>query len=182
MGIVTGTLAQLGYEWAYRVLDAQYFGVPQRRRRVYIVGHYGRRGSAVRVLFDDVQATVDTEAVTRAKHPPSERAEGLPRAFVIQYNDGGSHKRADRPKGGMYVYETPHALTVGTPDTLVLVTPEGPRYCTTIEVERLMGFPDGWTEGHSKTRRFLMLRNAVVVPVIEWLGQRIVKEHNETVP
>lgn len=37
MGTVVGTLAELGYGWAYRVLDAQHFGVPQRRRRVFIV-------------------------------------------------------------------------------------------------------------------------------------------------
>ena len=40
-GIVLGALAHLGYWWSYRVLDSQYFRVPQRRRRVYIVGHLG---------------------------------------------------------------------------------------------------------------------------------------------
>ena len=38
MGAVLGTLGELGYGWAYRVLDAQYLGVAQRRRRVFIVG------------------------------------------------------------------------------------------------------------------------------------------------
>jgi DNA (cytosine-5)-methyltransferase 1 len=37
MGTVVGALGDLGYGWAYRVLDAQHFGVPQRRRRVFIV-------------------------------------------------------------------------------------------------------------------------------------------------
>ena len=37
-GTVLGLLGQLGYGCAYRVLDAQYFGVPQRRRRVFVVG------------------------------------------------------------------------------------------------------------------------------------------------
>jgi DNA (cytosine-5)-methyltransferase 1 len=37
MGTVLGALGDLGYGWAYRVLDAQHFGVPQRRRRVFIV-------------------------------------------------------------------------------------------------------------------------------------------------
>jgi DNA (cytosine-5)-methyltransferase 1 len=37
MGTVVGALADLGYGWTYRVLDAQHFGVPQRRRRVFIV-------------------------------------------------------------------------------------------------------------------------------------------------
>ena len=37
-GIVLGTLADLGYGMAWRVLDSRFFGVPQRRRRVFIVG------------------------------------------------------------------------------------------------------------------------------------------------
>jgi DNA (cytosine-5)-methyltransferase 1 len=43
-GIVIGSLAQLGYGVAWRVLDAQHFGVPQRRRRVFIVGCLGDDG------------------------------------------------------------------------------------------------------------------------------------------
>lgn len=46
MGAVVGSLADRGYGWSYRVLDAQHFGVPQRRRRVVIVGRLGDSGSA----------------------------------------------------------------------------------------------------------------------------------------
>ena len=46
MGTVIGTLAECGYGVAYRVLDAQFFGVPQRRRRVFIVGCLGDSGRA----------------------------------------------------------------------------------------------------------------------------------------
>lgn len=52
-GAVLGSLAELGYGFAYRVLDAQHFGVPQRRRRVFIVGHLGAPfGAAAEVLFE----------------------------------------------------------------------------------------------------------------------------------
>ena len=44
LGIVIGALAELGYGVAYRILDAQYFGVPQRRRRIFIVGCLGDDG------------------------------------------------------------------------------------------------------------------------------------------
>ncbi len=45
-------LGELGYGFAYRVLDAQYFGVPQRRRRVFVIGCLGDFGSAAAVLFE----------------------------------------------------------------------------------------------------------------------------------
>ena len=51
-GTVLGTLAQLGYCCAWRVLDAQYFGVPQRRRRVFVVGYFGDWRRAAAVLFE----------------------------------------------------------------------------------------------------------------------------------
>lgn len=51
-GTALGALAELGYGWAYRVLDARYFGVAQRRRRVFIVGSLGDGTSAAEVLFE----------------------------------------------------------------------------------------------------------------------------------
>ena len=45
-------LAELGYGFAYRVLDAQYFGVAQRRRRVFVVGCFGDWRRAAAVLFE----------------------------------------------------------------------------------------------------------------------------------
>ena len=51
-GAFLGMLGQLGYGFAYRVLDAQFFGVPQRRRRVFVVGCLGDWRSAAAVLFE----------------------------------------------------------------------------------------------------------------------------------
>jgi DNA (cytosine-5)-methyltransferase 1 len=51
-GSILGALVNLGYGFAYRVLDAQYFGVPQRRRRVFVVGHLGDWRRAAAVLFE----------------------------------------------------------------------------------------------------------------------------------
>ena len=50
-GVVLGALAELGYSVGWRVLDAQYFGVPQRRRRVFIVGSRTGTESITQVLF-----------------------------------------------------------------------------------------------------------------------------------
>jgi len=49
--VVLGTMADLGYSVAWRVLDAQYFGVPQRRKRVFIACRRASSGSAGEILF-----------------------------------------------------------------------------------------------------------------------------------
>lgn len=59
-GAFLGGLAELGYGFAYRVLDAQHFGVPQRRRRVFVVGHLGDWRRAAAVLFERHSLSGDT--------------------------------------------------------------------------------------------------------------------------
>lgn len=51
-GAFVGGLAELGYGWAYRVLDAQFFGLAQRRKRVFVVGCLGDWRRAAAVLFE----------------------------------------------------------------------------------------------------------------------------------
>jgi len=67
MGTVIGALAECGYGWAYRVLDAQFFGVAQRRRRVFIVGCLGNTRRAAEVLF---------ESESLPGNPPTRQEEG----------------------------------------------------------------------------------------------------------
>ncbi len=65
-GAFLGGLGELGYGFAYRVLDAQYFGVPQRRRRVFVVGYLGDWRRAAAVLFEPESLRGDS--------PPSRQA------------------------------------------------------------------------------------------------------------
>jgi DNA (cytosine-5)-methyltransferase 1 len=51
-GSLLGAVADIGYGFAYRVLDAQYFGVAQRRRRVFVVGNLGDWRGPAKVLFE----------------------------------------------------------------------------------------------------------------------------------
>ena len=94
-GAFLGALGHLGYEWSYRVLDAQWFGLAQRRKRVFVVGHIGDTGRAKKVLFD-------RESVCR-NTPPSRKAEKETAGTItvgtgIRY-DGESQAAADGPKG-----------------------------------------------------------------------------------
>ncbi len=49
------------------------------------------------------------------------------------------------------------------------------RRLTPTECERLQGFPDGWTDGQSDAPRYKQMGNAVAVPVVEWIINRIIK-------
>ena len=48
-GVIISTMAELGYSVEWQVLDSQYFGVPQHRERVFIIGHFG--GESGRKIF-----------------------------------------------------------------------------------------------------------------------------------
>ncbi len=74
-GTFLGALGELGYGWAYRVLDAQWFGVAQRRRRVFVVGHLGDWQRAAQVLFE-------RESVRRDTPPRREARQGAATGFV----------------------------------------------------------------------------------------------------
>ena len=79
-GSFLGALGQLGYGFAYRVLDAQYFGVPQRRRRVFVVAHSsGDSRRAAEVLF---------EPESLRGNPPKSRATGQETAQCLTTGTG----------------------------------------------------------------------------------------------
>jgi len=68
-GTFLGALGELGYGFAYRVLDAQWFGVAQRRRRVFVIGYLGDWRRAAEVLFE-------SESVCRNPAPSREKGQG----------------------------------------------------------------------------------------------------------
>ena len=53
------------------------------------------------------------------------------------------------------------------------------RRLTPMECERLQGFPDGWTEGQADTHRYKQMGNAVAVPVVSWLVNRLMEVSND---
>jgi DNA (cytosine-5)-methyltransferase 1 len=73
-GSLLGAMAELGYSCAYRVLDAQYFGVPQRRKRVFIVGHLGDWRNPAKVLFESDSLLRDTKKVRKTRQEPTSSA------------------------------------------------------------------------------------------------------------
>jgi len=171
LGIILGTLGELGYGFAYRVLNAQNFGVPQRRRRVFVVGYHGDWRRAAAVLFE------------------RETASASPKADA-----GALQEQADAGRSwwnGRQLSETLQAGGMGQsmPNKQhfqAVLDEEGGkpllRWLTEIECERLQGFPDDFTQipWKKKTRdecpkgpRYKAVGNSMAVPVMNWIGRRI---------
>lgn len=104
-GAFLGALGELGYGWAYRVLDAQYFGVAQRRRRVFVVGCLGDWASAAAVLFERESLRRDTAPSRKARKDITECA------GTLTANGGG----LNRPAGN--ANELDFCVTVEPPKT-----------------------------------------------------------------
>lgn len=181
-GTFLGTLDDIGYSCAWRVLDAQYFGVPQRRRRVFVVGHLGDWRPAAAVLFEPGCLRRDT--------PPS-RKKGADIAGTLK---GGSGKRGWEStfipqivgqamsckwaKGTSGPAGDEHHNLVATP-----LRAEGAvRRLTPRKCERLQGFPDDYTLIPYRGKpaadcadgpRYKALGNSMAVPVMRWIGERI---------
>lgn len=169
MGTVLGALAELGYGYAYRVLDAQYFGVAQRRRRVFIVGCLGDWRSATEVLFEPESCERDT---------PPRRTAGRVAAALPASGAGTSRTGNERTEVSFLVAQT----LLGKANSSHDHTREmfgAVRRLTPRECERLQGFPDDWTlidgDRTPDAPRYRALGNAVAVPVAEWIGRRIMR-------
>ncbi len=81
-GTFLGALGEIGYGFAYRVLDAQYFGVAQRRRRVFVVGYLGDWRRAAAVLFE-------RESLSGNPAPSRESREEITGTVTTRSGNGG---------------------------------------------------------------------------------------------
>lgn len=97
-GSFLGGLGELGYGWAYRVLDAQWFGLAQRRKRVFVVAHSGgdwRRAAA---------ALFEPEGLRRDSPPRRRSGEGVAGSLGTGASDGGGWRvGADEAAAGHVV-------------------------------------------------------------------------------
>ena len=92
-GSFLGAVAQLGYGFSYRVLDAQYFGVPQRRRRVFVVGCLGGWEHSAEVLFE-------SSCLLRNPPPSREKRKGITTSTLGSIDVSGPLQARDYKDSG----------------------------------------------------------------------------------
>ena len=159
MDYLVTRLEELGYRWAYRIVDSRAFGLPQRRRRVYLLAAINDRPEEI--LF--AEDACEPEEVT-----PEGRACG----FYWTEGTRGLGWTVDAVptiKGGS---------GVGIPSPPAIWFPDGRIVTPDIrDAERLQGFDADWTlPAESAVRasyRWKLVGNAVSVPAAEWVGEAL---------
>ena len=177
---VLSGLAGLGADdIAWRILDAQHFGVPQRRRRVFIVADFaGER--AEQILFEPESVRGDTAPSREAGEDiAGTLSEGAGSRGACP-DDAGclvAQSFAENQRGEVITSDTAGSLKVGggKPGQGYPAIQEAMqvRRLTPTECERLQGYPDGFTEGGADGPRYRALGNSVAVPVVEWVAHRL---------
>jgi DNA (cytosine-5)-methyltransferase 1 len=161
MTVLAEAFELLGYKWAYRVVNSQAFGVPQRRERVIFLASLDLDPRTVLFADEAPEPIVDTEqvGVLACGFYWTEGIRGL----------GWAVDSVPTLKGGS---------TVGIPSPPAILMPDGLIGTPDIrDAERMQGFPEDWTLASSQvtrdSHRWKLVGNAVTVNVFEWLGYRL---------
>ncbi|WP_075847384.1 DNA cytosine methyltransferase [Saccharomonospora sp. CUA-673] len=156
---ITDWLDDNGWNWAYRTVDSQYFGVRQRRRRVFLIA--SRAEDPREVLFAD-----ETGGPAARKHHSAygfywtEGNRGIGWGEGVTPTLKGGSKRGIASPPGVWIPDADIGKAICRPGIRV--------------GERLQGFRAGWTDGLGTLgERWKMVGNAVTVPVAEWIGHRL---------
>lgn len=159
---LTTALEEMGFTWAYRVVDARAFGLPQRRLRVVLLA--SRTEDPRSVLFAD-------NATPRLPINADEHACGFYWTEGVR-GLGWAVDAVPTIKGGSTIgIASPPAIRLPTDRSIVTPSIE--------DAERLQGFPAGWTSpavddaGSRKGHRWKLVGNAVSVPMAQWVGSRL---------
>jgi len=162
MEVIVRNFERLGYRWAYRVVDARAFGLPQRRQRVFFLAALDDDPRDV-LLVDDVGVPDWSEGRD-------------PIAFGFYWTEGTkglgwAANAVPTLKGGS---------TVGVPSPPAVWMPSGEIVTPSLrDAERLQGFPADWTRAAEtagrRSMRWKLVGNAVSVPVARWIGQKLAR-------
>jgi len=142
-------VADLGlYVCEWQLLNTRWL-LPQNRERVYFIGHL--RGKSSPKVFPFNQDDPDVYALQR-------RVQGQVQAQREERNSGYFDGQLRGQDGNVRQGDAVRQAI---------------RRLTPLECERIQGFPDGWTEGISDAQRYRCLGNAVSVPIVKVIGERL---------
>lgn len=181
-GAVLATLADAGaLDISWRVLDALGFGVPQKRRRLFLVADFrGERAGSVLFEPEGVHRHPLEGKVYRrelAAVAPESTGDGV---FAFGWKAGGYGDTSFRGGTRSYPFRAgPYVGTVTATRHDAVMTPTALRRTTPRENERFMGWPDDHTRWRangdeiSDGPRYRMIGNGVVAPVAAWIAKRL---------
>lgn len=175
---------------AWRVLDAQFFGVAQRRRRVFFVVNTRDWRRAAPVLFEreglcwDYQSSAEARKAFAERSNASSRAasSGIDGAPGLQPLEHRVYCASDTGVHMSVVHDLAPTLTAHDSKSACFINAQdfSVRRLTPVECERLQGFPDGYTdvrwrgkEHAPDSKRYKALGNSMAVPVMRWIGEGI---------
>lgn len=170
LSTILGGLAEIGYDAAWTVYDSQYFGVPQRRRRVYIV--------AVR---DGIPAGTDIFNLSgRSTGQCRQEVDSIDSKRQWHFKEGeGVTKETSfytRQRSDEFAC-TGLSSTLAKRDyksfTDLIVTDDRIRRVTPTERLRLQGIPDPWLDGAELSESDKFRLNGMTVPVVKHIGEQI---------
>lgn len=151
---------------AWRVLDAKYFGLPQQRRRLYLIA--GETSfHPENILFE----LHKNKFPNYPNFPMTFTKEGHKFEIFREYTDCLYSAYGTKWNGN----------AAARNGSLFIVQDDKIRRLSPLETERLMGFPDNYTNvtinnRSNRTRRYKATGNSWVVPVIKWFGERLIDD------
>ena len=125
------------------------------------------RVNDIRVYEDGIMPTVISRYGTGGNNMPM-----VAEVFPIQGTVIGRSDEAG-PQGKGFANDGEPMFTLDRVSGHGVATTSTVRRLTPTECERLQGFPDGWTEGQADSHRYKQMGNAVAVPVVEWIINRL---------
>ncbi len=165
---------------AWRVIDSKFFGLPQQRKRLYVLAGW-KNFSPDKILFENIDM-----------NSPESKEDNHISSFLLKKPSKKYSKNFKIGKSNFYIFRDYTDCLYSAYWTkwnwnaaaynwsLYVAQDERVRRLTPLECERLMGFPDNYTDikWSKNTTRYQALWNSWAVPVIQWIWKRVIDYKN----
>lgn len=175
---IISMLDELGYNTSYYLIDASDYGVPQVRKRVYIIGFLKDCYTTEFTLKTSTKKKVDIGEYLESNPQGYSISKHLQESYLFKKNDGKPEIINSNSKGQVKTLVSTYHKIQRLTGTFVQDGPTGLRLLSERECKALMGFPSNYVFPVSRTQMYRQLGNSVVVPVIEDIAKQMKKYMN----